>query len=227
MRRGLRRLLQIRFIKRLPTLLVMVAVVVIAVGVGSLVLSVAPGLMSFVPADDTQRGQLGLLLSLIGFALGIGTGLMALIELAENTDSRNMQIYRDIYERFMSQQQSGYRRILYTMDVSTDARQTIEALRSDPDRYIAFKETLNLIDYVGFLVEQDWVTADELIGWISPIVVKVWEKIGAIVEYEASQRPEEPDYYDGARKLAPRCERWRNANLSRRRKAIVFDENRL
>jgi hypothetical protein len=205
----------------------MLAVVVIALGVGALVLTLAPSLTSLIPADDTQRGQFSLLLTLVGFALGIGTGLMALIELAESTDSRNMGIYQDIYERFMSQQQSNYRRILYMMPVSTDVRETVEALRNDPDRYIAFKETLNLIDYVGFLVNQDWVTAEEVIGWVSPIVVKVWEKIGPIVEFEAAQRPEEPDYYDGARNLAPRCERWRNQNLTRKRKSIVFDEKRL
>jgi hypothetical protein len=41
-----------------------------------------------------------------------------------------------------------------------------------------------------------------MIGWMSPIVVKVWDKIGPVVEYECLQRPEEPDFYESAIKLA-------------------------
>jgi hypothetical protein len=77
------------------------------------------------------------------------------------------------------------------------------------------------------LVEQDWVTADEVIGWMSPIVVKVWKKIEPAVEYERSLRPEEPDYYEAAIRLAKRCEEWRNRNLRDRQVEISFDRERL
>jgi len=37
-----------------------------------------------------------------------------------------------------------------------------------------------------------------MIGWLSPGVVMVWERIGPIVEYERGLRLEEPDYYMSA-----------------------------
>ncbi len=39
---------------------------------------------------------------------------------------------------------------------------------------------------------------DDMIGWLSPGVVMVWERIGPIVEYERGLRLEEPDYYMSA-----------------------------
>jgi hypothetical protein len=44
---------------------------------------------------------------------------------------------------------------------------------------------------------------------MNPMIVKVWEKIGAFVEFERERREKEPDYYKDAQELAERCVRWR------------------
>jgi hypothetical protein len=66
-----------------------------------------------------------------------------------------------------------------------------------------------------------------MIGWMSPIVVKVWDKIGPVVEYECLQRPEEPDFYESAIKLAERCQSWRDTNLVDRQIEISYNKERL
>ena len=117
--------------------------------------------------------------------------------------------------------------IYQQIPASGDKQVIVDAVLSDDQARKCVKQVLNLFDYFGFLVEQEWVTADEVIGWMSPIVVKVWERIGPVVEYECSQRPEEPDYYEAAIRLAERCRKWRDTNLRDRQIEISFNNERL
>jgi hypothetical protein len=60
------------------------------------------------------------------------------------------------------------------------------------------------------------------------MVVKVWAKIGPRVIYEYRLRPEEPDYYLSARRLAIRCQDWRDKHLKDRAKDhVTYDQSRL
>jgi len=218
-----------RFLKRLPT-----ATLLVLVGLFSLVsCSLWVGLvfpvvayLSVIPADRwvVLEGLSGA----AALAFAVGAGIVVLMELNATVDSRNLDIYHDIYEKLMSEKQIEARKFIYQEIPTSDDKQVIiDAVLSDEQARNYVKQVLNLIDYFGFLVEQEWVTADEVIGWMSPIVVKVWEKIEPVVEYECSQRPEEPDYYESAIRLAERCRKWRDTNLRHRQIEISFNEERL
>lgn len=229
MQRDLRRKLEMRFLKRLPaaTLLVLVglfSLVSCCLWVG-LVFPVVDYL-SVIPAD--RWAVLEGLSAAAALAFAVGAGIVVLMELNATVDSRNLDIYRDIYEKLMSENEIKARKYIYqSIPASDDKQVVIDAVLGDDQARKHVKRVLNLIDYFGFLVEQEWVTADEVIGWMSPIVVKVWEKIEPVVEYECSQRPEEPDYYESAIRLAERCRKWRDTNLRHRQIEISFNEERL
>ncbi len=187
-----------------------------------------PLLVDAASLDAGDWSRLEGLTSVAALALALGTGFVLVIELAETTDSRNLDIYRDIYEKLMAEPEIAARRYIYQqLPDPGDPQTLIDAVQRDPEAQRCVKRVLNMIDYFGFLVDQEWVTADEVIGWVSPIVVKVWVKIGPLVEYECAQRPEEPDYYEAARKLAERCRRWRDAHYPQRAQAITFDRHRI
>jgi hypothetical protein len=221
-----------RFLKHLSTgqilaLVFLLTAIITIVGIG-----LAPAFLKLASLENDQWSNLGALTSVAALAFALGAGLLALIQVMEQTDSRNLGVYRDIYEKLMSVDEIEARRYIYNMsDLSAlnteEQRAAIERLlREDTQARQYVKQVLNLIDYFGFLVEQDWVTADEVIGWLSPVVVKLWEKIGPILEYELEQRPEEPDYYESAVTLAGRCQAWREKHHPGRER-ITFDRKRL
>lgn len=229
MRIKLRRFIEMRYLKRLPTMAVLVLILMISCAIGyAWILYAFPSVANVANLDPEKWAALEGLTSVAAFALAVGAGFMVLIEMAERTDSRNLDIYRDIYERLMSVEQIEARRYIYQNIPDSDDKQVMvnAILKNDAARKHV-KLVLNSLDYFGFLVDQDWVTADEVIGWLSPIVVKVWVKIGPLVEHECAKRPEEPDYYEAARKLAKKCFHWRGKNLKSREADITFDDERL
>ena len=146
----------------------------------------------------------------------IGGGVMALLQLVEAADNRkksnetrNMDVYSDVFQRMMSEDNIEARRWIYT-DLNPDPREGLGSISKDGQAYV--KRVLNEMDYLGFMLKHDWVTGDEIIQWVSPMVVKLWAKIGPYVDYEA-QRRNEPDYYEAARELAMRSARWRRDNV--------------
>lgn len=176
------------------------------------------------PLSVDQWGAIEGFAALATFAFGVTAGLFVVLELMEASDSRNLEIYQDIYEKFMSTKQIEARRFIYSQipddlsgqELSDFIRQYSEdhpPQEGELSAHDQVKSVLNAIDYFGFLAQQDWVTADEMIGWVSPIVVKVWEKIGLLVAYEIEQRPNEPDYYEAAVELARKCFEWRLENI--------------
>jgi hypothetical protein len=144
----------------------------------------------------------------------IGGGLMALVQLREAADnrrlaleSRNMEVYDNVFERMMCDEEIEARRWIYTPgNLVGDPEQGLTLLDDVGQEHV--KRVLNSFDHLGFLIQQDWVTDDAVVRWVNPIVVKVWDRLGPYVEYEAERR-NEPDYYEAARELAIRCAEWR------------------
>lgn len=173
------------------------------------------GLGSIPPTDFW--GAVESLSSAATLATVIGGGLFALLQVVESVDSRqrevetrNLEIYNNIFERLTSDRNIAARRWIYqhlTGDPATD-RQNLTA---DGQEHI--KLVLNSLDHLGFLIRQDWITSEAIIDWVSPFVVKVWEKLGPYVDDEAIRR-NEPDYYEAVRHLAEHCKAWRETKYS-------------
>jgi len=141
-----------------------------------------------------------------------GGGVVLLWQLRDTADSRNLGIYNDMVAKLMSDDNIEARRCIY-MNLPDDPREGIAGL--DPIGQTHVKHVLNSLDHMGFLMEQDWITAEgeeAMVKWLSPFVVKVWAKLEPYITFEAERR-NEPDYYDAIRHLAERCIAWRQANL--------------
>jgi hypothetical protein len=112
----------------------------------------------------------------------------------------------------MSEENIEARRWIY-VNLGDDPQAGIESI--DPVGQKHVKTVLNSLDHLGFLMEQDWITAEgeeAIVKWVSPFVVKVWARLEPYISYEG-QRRHEPDYYGSIRNLAERCIAWRRANL--------------
>jgi hypothetical protein len=231
----LQRALQLRWLKRLPVGVIFIIVILVALGITTAAIAVAPDLLNLISLSNTQWSQLVSIITVATFAFALGAGVSILLEISEANDSRNLGIYQDIYEKLMSSAEIEARRYIYEHlpdfqglgAAQRDAECKKFTDTADDLSRRNLKQTLNLFDYFGFLVEQEWVTADAVIGWLSPVVVKVWAKIGPLVEYERRLRPEEPDYYQSAVNLAQKCTGWRNQHYPGRKKDIKFDRSRL
>jgi hypothetical protein len=165
--------------------------------------------------DPDFWGSLEGLASSATLATVVGGGFVALAQLAESVDSRereivalNMDTYNSIFERMMSEENIAARRWIYE-NLPPDPAAGLSGLSEEGRRHV--KLVLNSFDHLGFLIQQDWLTGDEIIAWVSPFVVKTWAKLEAYVDHEAARR-EEPDYYEAVRDLARRCKQWREAH---------------
>lgn len=142
----------------------------------------------------------------------LGGGIVALWQLRDSVDSRNLSIFNDIFDKLMSDREIEARRWIYTR-LPDDPGSGLAGLSAEGQEHI--KHVLNSLDHLGFLLERDWITAeaeDAIIKWVSPMVVKAWARLGPYVEHEV-QRRNEPDYYENVRYLAKRCITWRAKNL--------------
>ena len=81
-----------------------------------------------------------------------------------------------------------------------------------PEGQAAVKRVLNTLDKTAFLTQAGWIPEETIMPWVNPMVVKVWAKLGAYVDFE-SRRRHEPDYYAHARGFAERCIAWRAEHL--------------
>lgn len=148
--------------------------------------------------------------------LTFGAAFIVFIQLEEATDSRNLEVYVDIHDKFKDENEIRARRHIYQQipDLPDDASDAeVEHVLASPDNRDAIKQVLNQLDYFGFLVAQDWASSDEIIGWMSPVVVKLWAKLQPIFAYELRHRTEEPDYYRHVVTLVDKCSAWRKKNL--------------
>ncbi len=226
MKRKIRRFLRLKFLQRLSIAGVIAVVTLFtAIFVGLSFLGV-PLLVKVAGFSSGQWDKLEPLATLCALAFGVGAGILVLIELAETSDSRNLGIYQDVYSKFMSDEAIEARRYIYQKFPDGPGQEIYNVVAKDTVARKYFKYTMNQLDYFGFLADQDWVTAEEVIGWLSPVVVKLWIKIGPLAQYELDSRPEEPDYYEAAFKLVKRCQRWRKSHFPNLA-SITFDDDKL
>ncbi len=158
------------------------------------------------------------------FSVAVGGGLMVLAQLTEAVDSRNLTIFNDVFERLMADRNIDARRWIY-QNLPNNPGQGLASLSEEGRQNV--KYVLNSFDHLGFLIQQDWVSdeaEDAIVGWVSPFVTKTWEKLGPYIDYEVSQRPEEPDYYDAVRHLAEKCIAYRKKLLGRDPKTTWRDD---
>ena len=221
-------------LKRFSVVFLVVLIAIVTLLFSVLSIGFAPQLLGAAGLSADEWSQLGTLVSVVSFAFALGAGVSILVQISEAKDSRNLGIYQDIYEKMKAPDELKARRHIYNFSMpdlasmGADERAVAyQKILADEEMRNAIKTALNTVDYFGFLVEQDWVTAKEIIGWLSPVVVKLWAKIGPVVEYERAQRPEEPDYYLSAVHLAHECEMWRDTRYPNRQKKIIFNKDRL
>jgi hypothetical protein len=210
----LQQFVSLKWIKRLPALVVLILVGVVScltfVVCGTLVtglwfgLSRASGAMTL---NWELPGLMEGIFALAAFALGVGAGLLALVELIEISESRNLEVYKDIFDKMMAPEEVNRRRRIYQLP--EDMKERVDKAVNDPATNEDIKRVLNVLDYLGFLIMQDGVARNEVLRWVSPMVVKLWEKLGPLVERERGRRPKEPDYYEAAMFLAEKCQKWR------------------
>lgn len=145
----------------------------------------------------------------LGVAALFGAGFVAYHELNEAADSRHMEVADRLFQELNSPESIDARRRVY-QNLPDDPETGISSL-SDKDR-AALKRVLNSLDRVAFLTQTGWIPDDMVMPWMSPMIVKVWAKVQAYVDFESARR-QEPEYYEHARVLAARCVAWRKKNL--------------
>jgi len=152
-----------------------------------------------------------------------GGGIVALWQLKDASEGRNLDIYNAVFEKLMSDEDIEARRWIY-QELPDNPEQGLDQL--DPKGQAHVKRVLNSLDHLGFLMRQNWVTeeAEEaVIEWVNPFVVKVWAKLGPYIDYE-SRRRNQPDYYIAVRELAQRCVEWRRRHLPDSAEVVWVDK---
>lgn len=139
----------------------------------------------------------------------VGAGYIAYREITELDISRHIQVADRLFEELNSQESIESRRWIY-QHLPDDPQAGIEGLSPEGQQHV--KRVLNSLDRVAFLTQSGWIPDSTIMPWMNPMIVKSWAKLGPYVAYE-SQRRGEPDYYEHARELAERCQRWRAENI--------------
>lgn len=135
-------------------------------------------------------------------SITIGGGLLLWAQLEQSRRERSRAAFTESFMLLMTDDQIEARRWIYGLpDDVDDARRAILAT---PENHRRYKQVLNALDYLGFLIEFHPGSDREVIEWTSPFVCKTWAKLGPLVEAEADRRGE-PSYYRAARRLAARC----------------------
>lgn len=133
----------------------------------------------------------------------------ALLVYADTACDRHREVADRLFQDMNADENVQARRAIYqdlppySEHVAQDLTENLRA---------AIKRTLNSLDRAGFMIQSGWIPEQVILPWISPMVVKVWAKLGPYVEHEV-QRREEPDYYEAARELARRCVEWRTEHV--------------
>ncbi len=176
MRRSFHNIVEMRFLRRFPLLGMVILIIILGLIIGYVWIQFAfPKVISTFNLTESEWSILENITSLGTFAFALGAGLILIIELSEMTDSRNLSIYQDIYEKFMADDAIQARKYIYMKIPTSDDKQVmIDAVLDDEEVKFKVKQVLNLLDYFGFLIDQDWVTTEKMIDWVSPIVVKIW-----------------------------------------------------
>ncbi len=112
-----------------------------------------------------------------------------------------MQVYADVFHMMMTPDQIVARKWIY--EFLRDPATASSEIPQDGREHV--KLVLNTLDYLGFLVKNDWHNSEAIIEWVRPMVQKVWVRIQPLVERERERR-NEPTFYISASHLAERCQ---------------------
>lgn len=72
------------------------------------------------------------------------------------------------------------------------------------------KQTLNCLDYIGFIAHNYWEIGEGSLDWLSPPVAKVWSRLGPYVQHVRTLRGAK-DYYIPAEYIGDLCIQRRRA----------------
>jgi hypothetical protein len=147
-------------------------------------------------------------------------------EYAEEREKTKLSydIYQAIFEKLADPEQEAARRwILANIKIKGD-EEDIESWyqrthakimerangnQSDlPDGQNYVKQTLNCLDYLGFIASHYWDIGEDSLDWLSPPVAKVWKRLGPYVRHIRTLRGA-LDYYVPAEYIGNLCIKWR------------------
>ena len=138
-----------------------------------------------------------------------GAGVFAFLELAETSKSRYIAVADRLFEELNAAENIAARRWIF-LHLPPDPATGLAELTDEQRDQV--KRVLNSLDRVAFLTQAGWIPDDLIMPWMNPMIVKVWDKLKAYIEYER-QRRHEPDYYRQVSALAERCIAWRAAHV--------------
>ena len=169
--------------------------------------------------------------SLVTLAIIIGGVVFAYFEHTQNAVQRSresaqasMNLYKEVDRRLNDPAAIAARRWII-VNVPTQSQLGVtkavwleevkRVLNEIPDGWDAerppgresLKQVLICFDFIGFIAQHYWSMENELVLWMSPLVGKIWERIGEFVEDEARRR-NEVDYYRAAREFGKYCLQW-------------------
>jgi len=153
------------------------------------------------------------MVSALSSALTTGTVLAAAFiafrELKELSDTRHLEVLDRLFDELNSDANTEARRQIY---VDLPAFSEENAVGLPPSLQAAMKHVLNSLDRVAFLTQSGWVPEKDVMPWMNPMVVKVWNKMRPYIRHERARR-NEPDHFEHAERLADRCGEWRLKHL--------------
>jgi hypothetical protein len=166
-----------------------------------------PNIPLFSAICDKQISFIGSISEAGAFVITFTGILFLIIQINISNVSRNFEIFRDIFEKTTTDEQIRYREIIYlSSELDNPTEANIKIFYSNSENKEAYKKILDVFDYYGLILKQTWISEEEIIDWLSPIVVKVWKRIKPVLDYQYNKRKEfEPHYYIGARYLAQEC----------------------
>jgi hypothetical protein len=163
---------------------------------------------SFVPAGEPYWAVMQGVCAVAATSALMGSAVFALMQYSNSRHQRHLGIYNDIFGRLMQTEQVEARRWIYEKFQFGGAlnTQSVEAMVQQLDDHgrAQIKLCLNSLDHLGFLVSQGWLDDDKTLGWLNPIVLKTWECLKPLVDYERRRR-DDRDYYVHIDSLASRC----------------------
>jgi flagellar basal body-associated protein FliL len=134
------------------------------------------------------------------------------------------EIYNAIYVKLTDPGQEAARRwILSNISIKEDEEDlakwyekthavitsgAVSSITGLPEGQHAIKQTLNCIDYIGFIASHYWDVDDDSMNWISAPIAKVWRRIGPYVKHVRRLR-NTTDYYLFAERVGIDCVEWR------------------
>ncbi len=145
--------------------------------------------------------------TLIATAAVFGAGYIAYSELSEISQSRYLDVTDRLFKALNSEESILARRWIFQN--LSDSLDYSEINSSDAQKHI--KHTLNTLDRIAFITKFGFVSYDEIMPWMHPMIVKSWMKLKPIVLAERERR-NEPLYYKEAEKLAIRTIEWCKSN---------------